>query len=228
MRALGATRSALLLGVLCLGCAVSGAIAIAAPGHPRSHRSHRSSRSAASCHRKKHRRCPPARSRKKSAHAKKPRTTSRRAKPKGDVKGSGSGSTWATVPAAVGPGSTPSPPAGAESPAGATPPAESPPAPAAPARVGGTAVDTEAFRFVLSRPSVPAGKVIIEFVNHGQDEHNLNAVEPEEGSLAGSIPNTAPNAHPSLTVDLRRGSYTLFCSLPGHEAKGMKATLVVY
>jgi plastocyanin len=110
---------------------------------------------------------------------------------------------------------------------GAAPPAESPATPTGPARVEVTAEDTEAFRFVLSRPTVPAGKVIIEFVNHGQDEHNLNAVEPAEGSVAGSIPNTAPGAHPSLTVDLRRGSYTLFCSLPGHEAKGMKATLVV-
>jgi plastocyanin len=97
----------------------------------------------------------------------------------------------------------------------------------APAHVEVTAEDTEAFRFVLSRPTVPAGKVIIEFVNHGQDEHNLNAVEPTEGSAAGSLPDTAPNEHLSLTLNLRPGSYTLFCSLPGHEAKGMKATLVV-
>jgi plastocyanin len=90
-----------------------------------------------------------------------------------------------------------------------------------------TAEDTEAFRFVLSRPTVPAGRVIIEFINHGQDEHNLNALEPADGSVAGSIGNTAPNAHPSLTVNLTRGSYTLFCSLADHEAKGMKATLVV-
>ncbi len=83
------------------------------------------------------------------------------------------------------------------------------------------------FRFVLSRPSVPAGKVIIEFVNHGQDEHNLHVVEPAEGSEQGALPNTAPNAHPSLTLDLRHGNYTFFCSLPGHEAAGMKATLVV-
>lgn len=74
---------------------------------------------------------------------------------------------------------------------------------------------------------MPAGKVIIEFVNHGQDEHNLNAVEATEGSVAGSLPNTPSNGHLSLTVDLRPGNYTLFCSLPGHEAKGMKATLVV-
>jgi plastocyanin len=28
-------------------------------------------------------------------------------------------------------------------------------------------------------------------------------------------------------VELRPGTYTLFCSLPEHEKKGMKATLVV-
>ncbi len=69
--------------------------------------------------------------------------------------------------------------------------------------------------------------MIIEFVNHGQDEHNLYAVESTVGSLAGSIPNTIPGAHPRLALDLRAGSYTLFCSLADHEAKGMKATLVV-
>jgi plastocyanin len=89
-----------------------------------------------------------------------------------------------------------------------------------------TAEDTGGFRFVLSRTSVPAGEVAIEFVNHGEDEHNLN-VKPGEGPLEGSLPNTAPKAHPSLTLNLHAGSYTLFCSLPGHEAKGMKATLVV-
>lgn len=69
--------------------------------------------------------------------------------------------------------------------------------------------------------------MIIEFVNHGQDEHNLNAVEETEGSVAGSLPNTPSSGHLSLTVNLRPGSYTLFCSLPEHEAKGMKATLIV-
>jgi plastocyanin len=90
-----------------------------------------------------------------------------------------------------------------------------------------TAEDTEGYRFVLSRSSVPAGPVIIEFVNHGQDEHNLHAIEPASGSEAGSLPNTLPGAHPQLKLDLSAGSYTLFCSLPGHEAKGMKATLIV-
>jgi plastocyanin len=107
-------------------------------------------------------------------------------------------------------------------------PANAPsPTPVAPTHVEVTAEDSEGFHFVLSRPRVPAGKTIIEFVNHGQDEHNLNAVEQTGEALVGSLPNTASNAHLSLTVDLEPGNYTLFCSLPGHAAKGMKATLVV-
>ena len=90
-----------------------------------------------------------------------------------------------------------------------------------------TAEDTDSLPLRPLPPRVPAGEVVIEFVNHGQDEHNLHAVEPAEGTEAGSLPNTMPNAHPNLTLNLHAGSYTLFCSLPGHEAKGMKATLKV-
>jgi plastocyanin len=111
--------------------------------------------------------------------------------------------------------------------AGATAPAVPPSAPTGPAHVQVTAEDTEGYRFILSRTTVPAGEVIIEFVNHGQDEHNLHALEPASGTEAGSLPNTAPGAHPQLKLNLHAGSYTLFCSLPGHEAKGMKATLEV-
>ena len=90
-------------------------------------------------------------------------------------------------------------------------------------RVQVTAVE---YHFTLSRTTVPAGKVIFEFVNHGQDEHNLN-VAPGEGPLAGSFANTPSEGVANIEVDLRPGTYTLFCSLPEHEQKGMKATLVV-
>ena len=91
-----------------------------------------------------------------------------------------------------------------------------------------TAEDSNGYHFILSRTAVPAGPVVIEFVNHGQDEHNLHAVEPTEGSEAGGLQeNVKPSAHTDLSLNLHAGSYTLFCSLPGHEAKGMKATLTV-
>lgn len=98
--------------------------------------------------------------------------------------------------------------------------------PAGPVHVQVIAEDSNGYHFILSRTSVPAGQVVIEFVNHGEDEHNLN-VKPGEGQVEGFLPNTEPKAHPSLSLDLRAGSYTLFCSLPGHEAKGMKVTLTV-
>jgi len=101
---------------------------------------------------------------------------------------------------------------------------ESPSGPAAPARVQ---VIAKEYSLTLSRTEVPAGKVTVEFVNGGQDEHNLHAIEPAEGSEAGAFPDTVPGVHEDLTLTMRAGSYTLLCSLPKHEEKGMRATLVV-
>jgi plastocyanin len=221
MMLLRAARSALLIAALGAACGGSAEIAIAAaaPGH----HAKRGTGGARRCHHGRHHRCPQRRAGdgRKRGHT----HLSPAAAPKGGSGSSGSPSPgpWTPLPPAVGPGTGKAP----GSPGGDAAPEESPSAPAAPAHVEVTAEDTQAFRFVLSRPSVPAGKVIIEFVNHGQDEHNLHVVEPAEGAESGALPNTAPNAHPSLTLDLRHGSYTFFCSLPGHEAAGMKATLVV-
>jgi plastocyanin len=82
------------------------------------------------------------------------------------------------------------------------------------------------YAFSLSRTSVPAGKVVVEFVNKGQDEHNLNVL-PHEGELAGSFANTQSGGIRDSTMVLHPGSYTLFCSLPEHAQKGMRATLMV-
>jgi plastocyanin len=194
--------------------AVAGASALGSTRHKRA-----SSRARVVCHKHGERRvCRRVKKshKTKSHKAHKPATTGKSSTP----------TPWSNVPPSVSPGpsSTPeAPSAGAPS---SPNPVESPSTPAAPARVEVTAEDTEAFRFVLSRPTVPAGRVILEFVNHGQDEHNLNATESDE-ALAGSVPAATPGSHVSLSLNLRPGSYTLFCSLAGHEARGMKATLQV-
>jgi plastocyanin len=82
------------------------------------------------------------------------------------------------------------------------------------------------YAFTLSRTTVPAGKVIFQFVNNGQDEHNLK-IAPSEGPLAGSFANTPSKGISDLQLEIQPGEYTLFCSLPTHEQKGMKATLTV-
>jgi plastocyanin len=82
------------------------------------------------------------------------------------------------------------------------------------------------YKFTLSRTTVPAGKVILQFVNKGMDEHNLNVLGGE-GELASSFANEQSGGISEQAVTFKAGSYMLFCSLPEHEAKGMKATLVV-
>jgi len=211
-------------GLCALGMLAAVALATPATG---SH--HRFTDATFACRHAKHRHCPVGR-----ADSKPHRKHRRSARSKPPVRKHGSapegpGSTGAsTAPGPPGaPSSTPGSGATPPGASGGTPPPEPPVGPAAPAYVQVTAQDTEGFRFVLSRASVPAGEVIIEFVNRGQDEHNLHALEPAASTEAGSLPNTAPGAHPQLKLNLRPGSYTLFCSLPGHEAKGMKATLTV-
>jgi plastocyanin len=112
-------------------------------------------------------------------------------------------------------GGAPSAPAGGA-------PVESPEG--GPARVQ---VIAKEYSFTLSRSEVPAGPVVVQFVNGGEDPHNLHFAESATSSEAGAFPTSSPGTHASLTLNLHAGTYTLFCSLPGHEAKGMKATLTV-
>jgi plastocyanin len=113
----------------------------------------------------------------------------------------------------------------------ATTPSEAPPSESPsevePPSVPHVQVSAVEYSYTLSRTSVPAGKVILQFVNDGQDEHNLQISEGEEGPLAGSFADTPSKGVGQLQLEMRSGSYTLFCSLHGHEAKGMKATLTV-
>jgi plastocyanin len=99
-------------------------------------------------------------------------------------------------------------------------------APKSPPTVPRIQVSASEFYYTLSRSSVPAGKVIFEFVDSGQDEHNLN-VGSAAGELELSFATAQPKAISDQAVVLKRGVYTLFCSLPEHESKGMKATLTV-
>ncbi len=110
------------------------------------------------------------------------------------------------------------------------PPAGSPPPgsgeEAAPPSIVHVQVVAVEYHYTLSRTTVPAGKVAIQFVDDGQDEHNLNVLSGE-GELEAAFPTTVSHGLREQTVNLRKGSFTLFCSLPEHEAKGMHATLTV-
>ena len=83
-----------------------------------------------------------------------------------------------------------------------------------------------------SRSSVPAGTVLVELWNRGQDMHDtwirrLNSAGQMIGPVLGRVPVTRPGQISDATWHLRAGRYELFCSLPGHSDLGMHAKLTV-
>jgi plastocyanin len=72
--------------------------------------------------------------------------------------------------------------------------------------------------------SAPAGTVEITLVNEGAAQHDL--VIEELGDLE-LIPLVDPGDTVTGSVDLEPGTYTFYCSVPGHRAAGMEGTLTV-
>jgi plastocyanin len=76
--------------------------------------------------------------------------------------------------------------------------------------------------------SAKAGKVTIAFTNMAPEPHNVTIQKGTgaTGAVVGSTP-TFQGGSKSLTVSLKPGTYTFFCSVPGHRAGGMVGTLTV-
>jgi plastocyanin len=69
-----------------------------------------------------------------------------------------------------------------------------------------------------------AGKVTIVMANPSVLPHNV-AIKGSGANAKGPIVGKGKTS--SVTATLKEGRYTFYCSVPGHEAAGMKGTLVV-
>jgi plastocyanin len=83
-----------------------------------------------------------------------------------------------------------------------------------------------------SRTSVPAGTVIVQLWNRGQDAHDLrirrlDAHGQMVGPVLGAVRITPSGQLSQATWHLKAGKYELYCSLPGHLKMGMHARLKV-
>jgi hypothetical protein len=101
---------------------------------------------------------------------------------------------------------------------------------AAPAAAHGptsVGVSEREWRVALYKTRVPTGVIRLNAHNYGEDGHDL-AIRNRAGKVLGSVPEIEPGAGDTLRVRIRRsGRYVVFCSLEGHEAKGMRARLTV-
>jgi len=67
--------------------------------------------------------------------------------------------------------------------------------------------------------------VTIDFTNRSPLMHNMT-IANAAGKVLGATP-TFTGATKALSLNLPPGTYTFYCSVPGHEAAGMKGTLTV-
>lgn len=87
------------------------------------------------------------------------------------------------------------------------------------------------FRLALSRATLPAGRAIVQLSDRGQDPHDLVARRLDRHGRptgpAQPVPLARPGTVSTARLTLRAGRWLLFCSLPGHRARGMQARLRV-
>ena len=84
------------------------------------------------------------------------------------------------------------------------------------------AVSETEFKITLASTSFKAGQITFQAKNVGKIPHDL-AIK-QTGDKTKLI---QPGGTAELTVTLKAGTYELYCTVPGHEAAGMKQNITV-
>ena len=95
---------------------------------------------------------------------------------------------------------------------------------------GGSTLEVEAdpngeIAYTTTKASAKAGKVTIDFNNPQSLTHDV-AIEDSSGKEVGKT-ELIGEGETSTTVDLEPGTYTYYCTVPGHREAGMEGTLTV-
>jgi plastocyanin len=95
---------------------------------------------------------------------------------------------------------------------------------------GGSTVDISTppgsdLAYDQSDVNATAGNVTINFDNQQPTQHDVKVEDSAGEELGGTDLISSSTA--TATVDLQPGSYTFFCSVPGHREAGMEGTLSV-
>jgi plastocyanin len=95
---------------------------------------------------------------------------------------------------------------------------------------GGSTVKFEAdpggeLAYTTTKATAKAGQVTVDFNNPQALTHDVQ-IEDAQGKEVGGTELIA-SGEDSTTVDLKPGTYTYFCSVPGHREAGMEGTLTV-
>jgi plastocyanin len=84
------------------------------------------------------------------------------------------------------------------------------------------AVDGTAFQYTLM--TAPAGQLTLVMPNKSPLVHDISVKGNGVDKKGKEVPQGGTS---TVTIDLKPGKYTFYCSVPGHEQAGMKGTLTV-
>ncbi len=82
------------------------------------------------------------------------------------------------------------------------------------------------FRFDPREVTAAPGEITFLVKNQGAIEHNF-VLEKSAGKTVAEIPIIEPGQALEIQAAVQAGTYTIYCSLPGHREAGMVATLKV-
>jgi plastocyanin len=85
-------------------------------------------------------------------------------------------------------------------------------------------VNAREYRFTPSRRELPAGPVVVQLRNIGEDAHNLVIVN-RSGRTVARVPRTQPGEVGERSVRLARGTYRLVCTVADHARRGMRSRI---
>lgn len=80
------------------------------------------------------------------------------------------------------------------------------------------------FKITLPKTTIAAGSYSFEVKNDGKIEHDLVV---QGNGVDAKTPTIAPGKSATLKVDLKPGTYDVYCSIPGHKQAGMDLKLTV-
>jgi plastocyanin len=83
---------------------------------------------------------------------------------------------------------------------------------------------TGALAFLYSKATANAGSVTLVMPNKSPITHDISV---KGNGVTQQGPRVGQGGTSKITVNLKPGTYTFYCSVPGHEAGGMKGTLTV-
>ena len=96
------------------------------------------------------------------------------------------------------------------------------PAAARPAAVSSTTVTVtmKEFKFILSKRTVPHGKIVFKLINRGHVAHDFKIALHKSATIQ-------PGKTGRLVVALAKGLHPYKCTIDGHALAGMKGVLKV-